>query len=538
VVAENEEQVDKLYAIRDNLGKVTQVIYDDPWGLDGRDDAWLANFASVQVQGDEFAQSHPDHFQTEIDKGSAEDTAILCYTSGTTGNPKGVMLSYANLNTAVQEAQKYEDWRAGDNVIAYLPMAWVGDFVWSVAGGVGLRMVVNCPESRETLRRDYREIGPAIVVAPPAVWEDMVTRIQVRMDEADWLKKGLYGTFMATAVAVERAKQHGQSVSGGRAIKNWLGDLLVRRPLRDLLGVSNIRKAYTGGAPLGPDTFDFIRALGVNLKQGYGMTESSAFSVFQPDGEANSETVGKPVPSTAIKLSDTGEVLMRGPQVFQGYYKNEEATKDTVDAEGWLATGDAGITADNGHIKIIDRAKDVGKLNDGTLFAPQHLENKLKFSPYIKEAVAIGQDMDYVTTMINIEMDSMELWAERNNISYTGYQDLSQRDEVYDLIIDEVRKVNEDLARDSALAGTRIRRALILSKELDADDGEITRTRKLRRGVINDRYGALIEGLYSGADSVDIEISVTYEDGSVGKIQSNIKIVDVENAGAGSRAAA
>ena len=526
IVAENEEQVDKLFELRERLGNVEKVIYDDSRGLELVDDPWLAFFPDVQAMGDAFARENPDYFDTELAAGAGTDTAMLCYTSGTTGAPKGAMLTNDNLLSSVEESRVAEDWRTGDELIAYLPMAWVGDSWLSVAAAICFGLTINCPEDRETLRRDFREIGVTVMVGPPAYWEGMLTRVQVLMDEADWLKRGLFRKFMDVAVRSERIRQTGTPVPAGLALLDTIGEWLVRRPLRDLLGMTRVRRAYTGGAPLGPDTFDFIRAIGINLKQLYGMTESSSACVYQPDGEANSVTVGRPLASTEIRISDSGEIQLRGPQMFHGYYRNEQATADTIDEDGWLATGDAGFVDDRGHLRVIDRAKDVSHLRDGTMFAPQFLENKLKFSPYIKEAVTLGKDRDFVSAIVNIDLDAMENWAERRGVAYTGYQDLSQKDEVYELIHGEVDRINRDLASDSALAGARIRRFLILNKELDADDGEITRTRKIRRGVIGERYGALIDALYGGRDRVETDITVTYEDGSTGTIHADLRVMN------------
>ena len=528
IVAENEEQVDKLFEIRDRLGNVETVVFDDPRGLELVDDPWLAYFPDVQAMGDEFAREHPEFFERELAAGKGTDTSMLCYTSGTTGAPKGAMLTNDNLLSSVEESRVAEDWRTGDELIAYLPMAWVGDSWLSVAAAICFGLTINCPENRETTRRDFREIGVTVMVGPPAYWEGMLTRIQVLMDEADWLKRGLFRRFMNVAVRVERTRQAGDPIPAALSFVNTVGEWLVRRPLRDLLGMTRVRRAYTGGAPLGPDTFDFIRAIGINLKQLYGMTESSSACVYQPDGEANSETVGRPLASTEIRISDTGEIQLRGPQMFHGYYKNDKATGETIDGDGWLATGDAGFVDDRGHLRVIDRAKDVSHLNDGTMFAPQFLENKLKFSPYIKEAVTLGKDREYVSAIINIDLEAMENWAERRGVAYSGYQDLSQKDEVYDLIHGEVGRINRSLAADSTLVGARIRRFLILNKELDADDGEITRTRKIRRGVISERYGAIIEALYSDLGRVETDITVTYEDGSTGSIHADLRVMDMD----------
>tara|TARA_B100000315_G_scaffold220253_1_gene222759 strand:+ start:131 stop:2065 length:1935 start_codon:yes stop_codon:yes gene_type:complete len=537
VIAEDEEQVDKLLEIKDQIPHVEQVVYDDTRGLEQNEDPWLIHLGQVQERGDAFAAQQPDFFANEMAQGQTDDVCVFSYTSGTTGMPKGVMLTHGNILMVVHGTIELESMNADDVIMAYLPMAWIGDYFLSIGTAVVAGMAVCCSESPETLARDFRESGPTVTVAPPAVWEGLLTRIQVRMDDADWLKRTLFNAAMDLSLKVERLQQAGQPVSAGQRFLNWLGEYLVRQPLRDLIGNVKVRVAYTGGAPLGPDTFDYIRALGVNLKQLYGLTESSSACVYQPDGEANSETVGRPLPNVEVKIGENGEIYLRGKFVFVGYYKNEEATREALDPEGWLASGDAGFMDEGGHLKVIDRAKDVSKLADQTLFAPQFIENKLKFSLYIKEAVVFGKDLDYVAAMINIDLDALENWAERNALNYSGYQDLSQKPEVYDLIGDEIGRINETLGRDEALRGAQIRRFLILSKELDADDGEITRTRKIRRGVIADRYGELIDALYSGAEEVHSEVTVTYEDGSTGVIKSDLRVRDVDGQGASAQAA-
>jgi long-chain acyl-CoA synthetase len=530
IVAENQEQVDKLLEVKDQIPSVVRVIYDDPKGLELVNDPWLLHMPRLQEQGDAFDKAHPGYFDTEIAKGQLSDVAIFSYTSGTTGNPKGAMLTHENLVTEATWVVQTEGLRQTDEALARLPMAWIGDFTFSVSCGLVAGFCINCPEAPTTANRDYREIGPSIVIAPPRNWEALVTQIQVRMEEADWLKRGLYKYFMDVALKVELAREEQRQVSPWLRFQNCMGAILVRTPLRDLFGTTRVRLAYTGGAPLGPDVFRFIRALGINLKQLYGLTESTASCVFQPDGEANGDTVGRPLPGVEVKIADNGEILLRGKMVFHGYYKNEEATKGTIDQDGWLHSGDAGFIDRNGHLKVIDRAKDVSRLKDGTLFAPQFLENKLKFSPFIREAVTIGVDRDYVAAMINIDLDSLENWAERRGIAYTGYQDLSQKRETYELVREEVRRINRSLAQDKELAGAQIRRFLVLNKELDADDGEITRTRKLRRNVISQRYGPLIDALYADQDAVDTEIQVTYEDGRTATIRGRVSVWDVDGA--------
>jgi len=526
VLAEDQEQVDKLYEIRDQITAVEKVVFEDSRGMENTTDPWLLEYAKMQMLGDEFEKAHPSYFEDEIAKGKGEDIALFGYTSGTTGLPKGAMIAYDNLLMALTMFGEMEGWNAKDEMIAYLPMAWVGDSAYTLANGLVYGSCFNVIENPDTMRRDVREIGPTMMVMPPAVLEAGLTRVQVLMNEADWLKRGLYNYFMGVAVKVEKGLREGKQPSAGQRILNWLGNILVRAPLRDLQGVSRMRYCYTGGAPIGPDVFDWYRALGMNLKQFYGSTETSGGCVGQKNGTASADDVGVPIRGVEVKISDKGEILIRGKNVFKGYYKNEEATKGAIDADGWFATGDAGFFGDDGKLKVIDRAKDVSHLNDQTMFAPQYLENKLKFSPYIKEAVTYGSGKDYVAAMINIDLESLESWAERNNVSYSGYQELSQKPEVYKLIDAEISRINEDLASDEALKGAQIKRFLILNKELDPDDGEITRTRKLRRNLIADRYQVLIDALYNGADHAETEIVVTYEDGREGKILAAVKVQD------------
>jgi long-chain acyl-CoA synthetase len=527
LVAEDEEQVDKLCEVRERIPTVSRVIYLDPRGLELRNDSWLIRYEEVLERGDRFAAAHPDYYAQEMAKGRPEDVALLCYTSGTTGPPKGVMLTHQNLISITSRAAEIEGWGPRDEVMAYLPIAWVGDTVISIVGSLLATMTVNCPEEPSTIQRDYREIGPTILFAPPRNWENVLTRIQVRMEEAGWVKRWAYDRFMGIALAHEQALKNGRAPSPRLRWLNRLGEWLVRAPLRDLLGLRRMRVAYTGGAPLGPDVFDFFRALGINLKQLYGLTESAAACVYQPNGEARPDTVGRPVPGVEVRVDESGEIQLRGPMNFLGYFKNEEATRKTFTEDGWLRTGDAGFVDGSGHLKVIDRAKDVSRLNDGTLFAPQFLENKLKFSPYIKEAVTLGVGRDYVSAMINIDLDALENWAERHGVTYSGYRELAQHEAVYQLIQSEIRKINRGLAQDKELAGAQIRRFLILYKELDADDGEITRTRKIRRGVISERYARLIEALHGGADSVEVEIPVTYEDGRTALLNAKVRVWDV-----------
>ncbi|MBI3992871.1 MAG: AMP-binding protein, partial [Candidatus Lambdaproteobacteria bacterium] len=530
VLAEDEEQVDKLFEIKEQIPHVEKVIYENPRGLESSKNPWLIALSKLEQLGDEFAQQHPNYFENEVAQGKADDVSCLSYTSGTTGLPKGAMLTHRNLMMPVLAYSKQEGWNKNDEFLAYLPMAWVGDLAYTVGATLVNGSCFNVIENPSTMRRDYRAIGPTFLVAPPAVLEQGLTRVQVLMEEADFIKRGLYNYFMGIAVKVEELKQARKQPGLGLRLLNLMGNVLVRAPLRDLLGSSRIRYAYTGGAPIGPDVFNFYRALGMNLKQFYGSTETSGGCVGQPNGHASADNVGFPLKGVEVKVAENGEILIRGEHIFKGYYKNDEATKGAIDAEGYFHTGDAGFFDPGGYLKVIDRAKDVSYLNDKTMFAPQYLENKLKFSPYIKEAVTYGASRNFVAAMINIDLEALESWAEHNSISYSGYQELSQKPEVYRLIDSEISRINQSLAADPHLAGAQIKRFLILNKELDADDGEITRTRKLRRNVIADRYKPLVDALYTGADKAETEIVVTYEDGREGKIKAAVKIQDTSSA--------
>jgi long-chain acyl-CoA synthetase len=527
IVAEDQEQVDKMLALKERIPTMEMIIYDDPRGLRNYQQSFIKSFTHVQELGVEFENQHPRFFEEEVERGRSDDVALIPYTSGTTGNPKGVVLTHANLLTNVRMMSEAEDYFDSDQLMAYLPMAWIGDSIFSLGMLFDIGFTVNCPEAASTVMRDMREIGPTVMFCPPRIWENILTTIQVKMEDAAWIKRKMFHYFIDVAGRVSKRQVQHQPVPVWLKLIRNLGEFLVCGPLRDNLGMRKIRYAYTAGAALGPEVFGFYRSIGVNLKQVYGLTESSAMCTFQPDGDVKLDTVGIPGPSVDIKISEGGEVLIKSPGIFQGYYKNEEATTETL-REGWLHTGDAGIVDRDGHLKIIDRAKDVSTLANGTIFAPQYIENKLKFSAYIKEAVTVGQGKEFVTAMINIDMEAVGNWAERRSIGYTSYTDLSQKPQVYDLIYDEVKKVNASLYEEEQLRGAQIKRYLILHKELDPDDAEITRTRKVRRRFVAEKYADLIEALYSDREGVNVEAKVTYEDGRTATMKAYLKIRDVE----------
>jgi long-chain acyl-CoA synthetase len=533
-VVEDQEQVDKLLHVRAQCPKLEFVIYDDARGLRGYSEPNLLSLEELLERGRKFEQNHPSHLDDEIAKGRPDDTSIICYTSGTTGTPKGAMLSHRNLILTSRNAAAMERVGEDEDILSYLPMAWVGDHIFSYAQSVITGFTSNCPESAATVLADLKEIGPTYFFAPPRIWESILTTVLLRIEDCAAPKRAVVKFFLDLAQTMERRRLTGQPVPLLPRLLYPLGRLLVFAPLRDNLGMRRVRRAYTAGEAIGPEIFVFFRALGINVKQLYGMTEASVFVTIQRDGDVRLDSVGTPVPGVEVKVSASGEVLFKSPGVFQGYFKNDEATREMLH-DGWLHSGDAGFVDGAGHLKIVDRAKDVTRLAGGTIFAPKYLENKLKFSPFVKEAVCVGQDRPYVTALINIDLAAVGNWAERRGIAYTSYTDLSQRPEVYDVIQAEVARVNRSLLEDEVLRGARIRRFLILHKELDPDDEEITRTRKVRRGYIAQKYAELIEALYSDRERVQVEAKVTYEDGRTGTIRADVTIRDVEAAGAGTR---
>ena len=530
-IVEDQEQVDKLLTIRDKLPNLEFIIYEDVRGLRDYEERGLMSYESARNQGLSFADENPNFVADEIQKGSAGDLAVMLYTSGTTGKPKGVMLSYDNVIATSWSGIQHDNLNANEKVVAYMPMAWIGDHLFSYGESLCIGFSVYCPESADTVLQDVREIGPTCFFAPPRIWENILTTVLVRIEDAGWPKRKMFNYFMKVAERVGAPLMDGKSVSLNERLLYALGKILVYGPLRDNLGFSKMRVAYTAGEAIGPEIFTFYRSIGVNIKQLYGMTEATALVVGQADGEVYADSVGVPYPGVELQIGENGEVMFRSAGVFQGYYKNPEATEETKTADGWIKSGDAGLIDADGQLRIIDRAKDVGQLNDGTMFAPKYLENKLKFSPYVREAVAHGNGRDRVTVFINIDLEAVGNWAERRGISYTSYTDLAARTEVYDLVKHDIERVNNSLAGDPQLSGSQIQRFLILHKELDPDDNELTRTRKVRRRFIAEKYAELIDALYSDRDRVLIEAEVTFEDGRTGSIKAELAIQDVSPTG-------
>ncbi len=531
IVAEDQEQVDKILSLREQLPNLRWIIYDDPRGLAGSKEPMLKSLEEVVAAGRQAAGA-TDDFLAEVALGQPGDVAMIAYTSGTTGKPKGVLLSHRNMIGTAENYMQGETVERGDNWLAFLPMAWVGDAMYSLAVAVVAGATVNCPESPETVQRDLRELGPTIVLAPPRIWENLLTQVQVRAADASPLKRRVFSYFKDVAERRELLKQDGKPIPMGLSVAYALGERMVYAPIRDLLGFRLSRWAVTGGAPLGPDTFRFFRSIGINLKQVYGQTEASALVAFQRDGRVDPNTVGEPLPGLEVKIAENGELLVRGPGVFIGYYKQDDATAETLTSDGWLRTGDAAQIDPQGQLAIIDRAKDVGRLDGGTPFAPQFIENKLKFSPFIREAIAFGNDKPFVATMIAIDMETVGNWAERRGLAYTSFMDLARKPEVATLIIEEVQKINATLPE-----ATRVRRMLLLNKELDADDNEITRTRKVRRAYVAEKYGAVIEAFYGGKPEAEVSVEITFEDGRKSTLDATIAIHDVPTAVSDRRAA-
>ncbi len=531
-LVEDQEQVDKMLEVREQCPQFTHIWYDDPRGLRNYVENGLGSLDELLAAGKVFAQQHPDFFRQEMEKVQPGDVAAMFFTSGTTGNPKGVVHTHDTLINRAQAGAEFDHLRDSEEVLAYLPPAWIGQNIFSYAQWLVCGYVVNCPESSSTVMIDLKEVGPTYYFAPPRVFEGLLTSVMIRMEDASRPKRRMFDYFMDLARRVGPARMSGQSIGLLNTALYALGNLLVYGPLRNNLGMSRVRVAYTAGEAIGPDLFSFYRSIGINLKQLYGSTETAVFVCLQPDHEARADTVGIPCKGVEIKVADNGEILVKSPGLLKEYYKNPAATAEVLTADGWYHTSDAGFIDAHGHLKIIDRVKDVGRIKggafDAAMFAPKYVENKLKFFRHIKEAVAYGDQREKVCVMINIDFDAVGNWAERRNLPYAGYTDLAQKPEVYQLIQDCVEKVNADLSRDALLAGSQISRFLVLHKELDADDGELTRTNKVRRGFIAEKYKPLVDALYGGKIEQFIETVVKFEDGRSGSVSATLKISDAK----------
>ena len=528
--AEDQEQVDKLLEIRDRCPELSNIVFDEPRGLRNYNEPGLVSLDKLIESGQAFASNQPAWFSSEVEKSGPHDVAAMFFTSGTTGNPKGVVHTHNTLLDRARAGADFDKLTSSEEVLAYLPPAWIGQNIFSYAQWLSCGYVVNCPENASTVMIDLKEVGPTYYFAPPRVFEGLLTTVMIRMEDAGRIKRGMFNFFMSVAKRVGPDRMNGKPIGMVQRLLYALGNVLVYGPLRNTLGFSRVRVAYTAGEAIGPDLFTFYRSIGINMKQLYGSTETAVFVCLQPDNEARADTVGIPIQGVEIKVADNGEILVKSPGLLKEYYKNPAATAEVLTADGWYHTSDAGFIDASGHLKIIDRVKDVGRIkggsNDGAMFAPKYVENKLKFFPFIKEVVAYGDGREKVCVFVNIDFDAVGNWAERRNLPYAGYTDLAQKPEVYQLIKECVEKVNADLSVDALLAGSQISRFLVLHKELDADDGELTRTNKVRRGFIGDKYQPLIDALYAGKTQQFIETVVKFEDGRSGSVSATLAIGD------------
>jgi long-chain acyl-CoA synthetase len=540
-IVEDQEQVDKMLELRGPCPQLERIWYDDPRGLRKYDEPGLASIDSMIEAGQARDARDTGFFDAEIARGNAEDVSSMFFTSGTTGNPKGVVHTHFTLLDRATAGKNFDHLTEAEEVLAYLPPAWIGQNIFSYAQWLACGYVVNCPESSATVMIDLKEIGPTYYFAPPRVFEGLLTSVMIRMEDAGAIKRRMFNRWMDVARRVGPTLMDGKPVGLLDKLDYWLGNLLVYGPLRNTLGLNRVRVAYTAGEAIGPDLFTFYRSIGINLKQLYGSTETAVFVCLQPDHEAKADTVGVPIDGVEIKVADNGEIMVKSLGLLKEYYKNPAATAEVLTADGWYHTGDAGFLDAGGHLKIIDRAKDVGRImggpNDGAMFAPKYVENKLKFFPFIKEAVAFGDKRERVCAFVNIDFEAVGNWAEKRNLPYAGYTDLACKPQVLEMIRECVEKVNADLAQDEKLAGSQISRFIVLHKELDADDGELTRTRKVRRGYIGDKYQVLVDAMYAGRAEQFIETQVKFEDGRTGSVSATLKIIDSKTFPAMRRAA-
>jgi long-chain acyl-CoA synthetase len=518
-LAEDQEQVDKLLDLRERVGRPSTIVYDDPRGLAKYTAPGLIALSEVTERGRARLQAEPGLRADLVSRAQAEDVAVLLYSSGTTGTPKGIPLRHRNVVGGIANAEAGGYFKRGERLFAYLPTAWVGDFVFTLGAGVLLRAVINIPERQETALHDLREVAPTFYLAAPRAWDNMLTRVQVGIADSTPLKRRLYDHFIPRAIAMERKRLKGEALSFGERLTDWLGNILIYAPIKDYLGLSRAERAFTGGEAMGEDTFLFFRALGIRLKQFYGQTETCALSAAQVEGSVQITSVGRAMPGVEVKIADTGEILIRSASVFEGYADNPAATAEALTPDGWLHTGDAGYLEDDGDLVVLGRVSELVETADGTRFIPNFIENRLKFSPYIRNVAVLGAGRRDLTAIVCIDYEATGHWAEQRALSYSSYAELSQKAEVQDLVAGEIAKVN-DLQPD----GLRIRRFVNLHKDFDADDGEITRTRKLRRKVIEQNYATLVAALYDGSARVTFEARIAYEDGRTGTLKRDLVI--------------
>ncbi len=515
---EGQEEVDKAISIINECPKLEKIIWDDPKGMRNYEEDYLISLKELQQLGRELDEEKPELFEEMVNKGSGEEVALLFYTSGTTALPKGALLSHHNMLTMGQHLMAVDPCKASDDYVSYLPFAWIGEQMMSISCGLQIGYTINFPEEPETAQENIREIGPHVMFAPPRMYEQMTRTVQVKYLDSTWIKRKLYEFSTYVGYKVANLKFDKKPVTWYWRALEWLASITIQKKLKDHLGLSRVRNAYTGGAAMGPDHFRFFHALGVNLKQIYGQTEVAGISVVHRSGDIKFDTVGHPIPGTEVKIGEDGEILTRSPSVFLGYYKNPEATEKTL-IDGWLYSGDKGFIDDDGHLVVFDRTKDVFTLKDGKPFAPQYLETRLKFSPYIRDSWVIGDNKDYISAVLCIDYAVVGKWADEKKLNYTSYQELSQMPEIYDLVEKQIRQANKDLP-DLA----KVVKFTNLYKELDADDDELTRTRKLRRAFVEKRYDDIVNALYSDNDSVHIDTTIKYEDGREAHIKTDLQI--------------
>jgi long-chain acyl-CoA synthetase len=518
VLAEDQEQVDKILDLREGCSHITHIIYDDPRGLGAYADTGLVAWSTLVEQGRARLQADPALREQLLHRARPEDVAVFIHSSGTTGKPKGVMLTHSNVLSGVANAYRAKAFDFGEDILAYLPMAWIGDFAMTLGAGIALHFTIHIPESAETVLHNLREIAPTFYLAAPRSWDNMLTMVQVRMEDSTPLKKALYDYFMQAALRIERMKLEGGRPSAWDGLVRGLGEWLVYRPIKDQLGLSRLRHAFTGGEAIGEDTFVFYRALGVKLRQLYGQTETSAFNAMQDVDEVRLHTVGRPLPGVEVRIHEDGEILIKSGSVFAGYYRNEESTQKTLQ-DGWLHTGDAGYLESDGHLVVLGRLSEVVYTAQGERYIPNYIENRLKFSPYIKDVAVLGSGRNTLGAMICIDMESVGHWAELRGLSYMSYSDLSQKEPVMELLVQAVERVNATLPEP-----LRLRHVVSLHKEFDADDGEITRTRKLRRNVVEERYAPIIEAIYAGQSEVTMKARIVYETGEESVMERQLQI--------------
>ncbi len=517
-LADDQEQVDKLLELRDQGAPIEYIIYDDPRGLAAYPNPGLLSWETVQAKGAKQLASSLGARDALIQRAQPEGPAVFVHSSGSTGKPKGVVLSHRNFMAGVRNAYNGGAFGFGETILAYLPIAWVGDFAVTMGAGIALRFTINIPERQETVLQNLREIAPTFYLAAPRSWDNLLTAIQVSMEDSTPLKKAIYNFFMSAALSAERRKLDGKQPTLKERLLGPLGEWLVCGPIKDQFGLTRLRGAFTGGETMGEDTFVFYRALGIKLRQLYGQTESSAYNAIQSMDEVRLHTVGRPLPGVEVKISDAGEILIQSGSVFSGYFKQEEATREAL-AGGWLHSGDAGYLEPDGHLVVLGRLSDVVHTAKGQRYIPNYIENRLKFSPYIKDAAVLGRGRDTLAAIICIDKEAVGLWAELRGISYISYADLSQKPEIIQLVAAAVRHVNI-----TQLEGLQIRRFVCLHKEFDADDGEITRTRKIRRNVVEERYGPIIDAIYDNQQTVLMKAQISYESGQIGVIERTLSV--------------